>query len=67
MNWSQAAAIVFTDVAGWNVVRVSSRRLTVRGFGVRIWLSSGRPACSSATLRPNRDPAIPIRGWSRSL
>ena len=35
-NWIQAAASTFSVVAGWNVSRVSSRRLTRRGFGSSI-------------------------------
>ena len=66
MNWIHAAAITLRIVAGWKVVRVSSSRLTCRGLGVRRLAVSGN-ASLSGTLRPNRMPALPIRGHFRSL
>ena len=66
MNWIHAAASRFRMVAGWNCSRVISSRLTTRGFGTSRLAVSGR-VCSSGTLRPNRQPAAPIRGYCRSL
>ena len=66
MNWIQVAASRFSEVAGRKVFRVISRRLTSRGLGVRSVSVSGW-AWTGLTLRPNRRPAAPIIGWSRSL
>ena len=66
MNWIHAAAITLRIVAGWKVVRVSSSRLTCRGLGVSRLAVSGN-ASLKGTLRPNRMPALPIRGHLRSL
>ena len=66
MNWIHAAAITFRIVAGWNVVRVRSSRLTSRGLGfIRLAVSGNVSA--RGTLRPKRMPALPIRGHFRSL
>jgi hypothetical protein len=65
-NWIQAAATTLRIVAGWKVLRVSSSRLTTRGFGFIKFATSGN-ASASATLRPNRVPALPMRGQVRSL
>ena len=65
-NWIHAAASTLMIVAGWNVVRVSSSRLTVRGFGVSRLAVSGNVSFSGK-LRPKRTPALPIRGQPRSL
>ena len=65
-NWIHAAPNTLRMFAGWNVVRVSSSRLTVRGFGVRRFAVSGNVSLSG-TLRPNRVPALPIRGHDTSL
>ncbi len=67
MNCSHAATSEFTVVAGTNSVRVSSARLISRGLGVSTPASSGRTAADSGTFRPNRVPAMPIRGFARSL
>ena len=66
MNWIHAAAITLRIVAGWKVVRVRSSRLTCRGLGVSRLAVSGN-ASLKGTLRPNRMPALPIRGHFRSL
>ena len=66
MNWIHAAAITLRIVAGWNVVRVNSSRLTRRGLGVMRLAVSGNVSLSG-TLRPNRMPALPMRGQVRSL
>ena len=66
MNWIQAAAITLRIVAGWNVVRVSSSRLTWRGLGFRRLAVSGK-ASLNGTFRPSRMPALPMRGHLRSL
>src|SRR3954453_136171 len=62
MNWSQLAARAFTAVAGTNSFRVITARLTSRGLGVSRSAPAGGNVCSIATLRPNRDPAIPMGG-----
>ncbi len=67
MNCSQDATSALTEVAGMSSVRVSSARLTSRGLGSIIRGSGSGSVYSSGTFRPNRDPAIPIRGWLRSL
>lgn len=67
MNCSHAATSALTEVAGMSSVRVNSARLTSRGLGCIIRGSGSGSAYSSGTFRPNRDPAIPIRGWLRSL
>ena len=66
MNCSQAAISALPAVAGMISSRVISRRLTSRGFGSSIRSLSGQVS-DSATLRPNRVPAMPISGWSRSF
>src|SRR6185436_3762482 len=66
MNWIHAAAITLRIVAGWNVVRVNSSRLTRRGLGVMRLAVSGNVSLSG-TFRPNRIPALPMRGQVRSL
>ena len=66
-NWSQLAARALQDVAGISSSLVMTARLISRGLGVR---RSGPPSgnvFSMATLRPNRDPAMPMAGFSRSL
>src|SRR5437660_4018998 len=66
MNCSHAAVRAFADVAGWNACLVISARLTSRGFGsIRVVADSYLR--SMGTLRPNREPAIPIDGSVRSL
>ena len=65
-NWIHAAASTLTISAGWNVVRVRSSRLTVRGLGFSRFAVSGIVS-ESGTLRPKRTPALPIRGHPRSL
>jgi len=67
MNCSHAAASVLMLSAGRNVVRVNSRRLTTRGLGSRSCSRVTGSTLSSGMLRPNRAPAMPIVGWSRSL
>ena len=67
MNCSQLATRALAPVAGWNLVLVISVRLTSRGFGVRSAGSASGKVFSRGTLRPNRDPAMPIVGCSRSL
>ena len=66
MNWIQAAAMTFRNVASWNSVRVKSSRLTRRGLGFIMFAVSGNVSLSG-TLRPNRMPAQPMRGLLRSL
>jgi hypothetical protein len=67
MNCSHAATSALTEVAGISLSLVSSARLTSRGLGCIICGSGSGSVYSSGTFRPNRDPAIPIRGWLRSL
>ena len=64
-NWIHAAASRLSVVAGMNSFRVSSSRLTVRGFGSSGFFSF--TVCSSGTLRPKRLPRLPINGSSRLL
>ena len=66
MNWIHAAAMTLRIVAGWNVVRVNSSRLTRRGLGF-IRLAASGNVSSSGTFRPNLMPALPMRGHFRSL
>jgi hypothetical protein len=66
-NWIQAAASRFRPVAGTNSFRAISRLLIVRGLGLRMPGPASGRVSSSGTLRPNRRPALPIRGSSRSL
>jgi hypothetical protein len=66
INWIHAAASKLSDSAGWNLSRVRSSRLMVRGLGRMSHWWSGC-VWSIGTLRPNRVPALPIRGLSRSL
>jgi hypothetical protein len=54
-------------VAGWNVVLVSSSRLTVLGLGNSRSAGDSWYAADSGILRPKRVPAIPIAGSVRSL
>ena len=54
-------------VAGMNSVRVISLRLTRRGLGVSSFGSGSGWVYSTGTLRPNRTPVLPIRGYCRSL
>jgi hypothetical protein len=65
IHCSHAATSALTDVAGTNSCRVSRARLTSRGLGSS-GLGSGK-VCSMGTLRPKRDPAMPMAGCSRSL
>ena len=65
-NWIHAAARTLRIVAGWNVVRVRSSRLTRRGFGFIRLAVSGNVSLSG-TLRPNRVPELPMRGHFKSL
>ena len=66
-NWIQAAASRFSDVAGVKVSRRISVRLIVCGLGsMSPGIASGT-ALSSATFRPNREPAMPMSGSSRAL
>ena len=64
-NWIHAPARRLSVVAGMNSFRVSSSRLTVRGFGSIG--SFSRTVYSSGTLRPNRLLRLPISGSSRLL
>ena len=66
MNCSHAPASRFRIVAGLNVSRVISSRLTTRGLGTSRFGVSGK-VCSSGKLRPKRRPAAPIFGKCRSL
>ena len=67
MNWSQAPASRLSVVAGLNSSRVISVWLTMRGFGERISGIGSGNVMSIGALRPNRVPALPIAGFSRSL
>lgn len=66
MNWSQLAASALHDVAALNSLRVITARLTSRGLGLSRLAVSGNDF-SIGTLRPKRDPAIPMGGASSSL
>ena len=68
MNCSQAAMIALPASAAtrpWS--RVSSRRLTVRGFGSLMVSALSCQVRSIGTLRPNRVPAMPMVGLARSF
>jgi hypothetical protein len=58
--------MTFRNVTSWNWVRVRSSRLTRRGLGFIMFAVSGNVSLSG-TLRPNRTPALPMRGQVRSL
>ena len=61
-NWIQQAASTFSEVAGLNWSRSSSRFATSRGFGsIRCGIGSGS-VTSVGALRPNRVPALPMSG-----
>ena len=66
-NWSHAPASRFSVVAGMNSLRVSSSRLTTRGFGSRIAGSASGNVRASGTLRPKRAPTAPMRGLETSF
>lgn len=67
MNCSHDAARALAAVAGLNSSRVIRARLTRRGLGSNISNAGSGKVSSIGTLRPNREPALPIAGWSRSL
>ena len=67
MNCSHVATSALTEVAGMSSSRVSKARLTSRGLGCISRGSGSGSTCASGTFRPNRDPAMPMRGWLRSL
>src|SRR5579862_8730564 len=67
MNCSQAAASRLRVVAGTNVWRDRSSRLTVLGLGLRMAGSGSGYVSRIGTFRPKRVRALPMVGLDRSL
>ena len=66
-NWSQLAARALQAVAAMSSSRTMTVRLISRGLGVTRSAPASGKVWARGTLRPNREPAMPMAGFSRSL